>query len=104
MIFGLAARREASAAIADRLNRDGFVRRNGKPWTQRQVAAVLANGRRRRHLRSRTRGRGRVSIAAVYCGTATFTAGMTGSCCSWSRMDCSRSHHRTGRGHGDSVL
>jgi DNA invertase Pin-like site-specific DNA recombinase len=31
--------------IADELNGQGFVRRNGKPWTQRQVHSVLARER-----------------------------------------------------------
>jgi site-specific DNA recombinase len=30
---------------ADRLNRRGFARRNGKPWTQRQVEAILSRGK-----------------------------------------------------------
>jgi hypothetical protein len=41
-IFELAARGETKAAIAKALEAEGPVRRNGKPWTRRQVSAVLA--------------------------------------------------------------
>src|SRR5205823_4979621 len=41
-IFEYAARGDDKAATAQRLNSLGFKRRNGKPWTHRQVAAVLA--------------------------------------------------------------
>jgi site-specific DNA recombinase len=44
-IFQLAARGEKTSGIARALNDNGFGRRNGKPWTQRQVAAVLARDR-----------------------------------------------------------
>jgi hypothetical protein len=43
-IFALAKLGRGATAVARTLNRAGFVRRNGQPWTQRQVAAVL--GRR----------------------------------------------------------
>jgi site-specific DNA recombinase len=41
-IFALAKRGQSATSIARRLNHDRCVRRNGEPWTQRQVAAVLA--------------------------------------------------------------
>jgi len=41
MIFELAERGETSSGIARALNQKGLERRNGKPWTQRQVAAIL---------------------------------------------------------------
>jgi len=41
-IFVLAQRGRGATTIAKALNRHGLVRRNGRPWTQRQVAAVLA--------------------------------------------------------------
>jgi site-specific DNA recombinase len=41
MIFELAERRESASGIARALNDKGLERRNGKPWTQRQVAALL---------------------------------------------------------------
>ena len=40
-IFGLAASGWRPTAVAMALNAEGLVRRNGRPWTQRQVAAVL---------------------------------------------------------------
>ena len=40
-IFALAAQGIRAPAIAKSLNAKGLVRRNGKPWTQRQVNAVL---------------------------------------------------------------
>jgi len=42
MIFELAGSGKAGQQIAARLNASGFTRRNGKPWTRRQVNAVLA--------------------------------------------------------------
>ncbi len=39
-IFDLADGGQTSSAIAQSLNGQGFARRNGKPWTRRQVAAV----------------------------------------------------------------
>jgi len=44
LIFELADRELASSMIATVLNAQGFIRRSGRPWTRRQVAAVL--GRR----------------------------------------------------------
>ena len=43
-IFELADAGRGSAAVARALNEAQVVRRNGQPWTQRQVAAVLARG------------------------------------------------------------
>jgi DNA invertase Pin-like site-specific DNA recombinase len=40
LILELGAQAEPSSAIARALNDSGFQRRNGKPWTRRQVAAV----------------------------------------------------------------
>jgi len=40
-IFGLAARGRASSAIATALNSLGLPRRNERPWTRRQISAVL---------------------------------------------------------------
>lgn len=40
LILALGDRAELSSAIARALNNSGFQRRNGKPWTRRQVAAV----------------------------------------------------------------
>lgn len=42
-VFELAERGETPSAIARILSANGFTRRNGKAWTQRQVAAILAN-------------------------------------------------------------
>ena len=44
-IFELAERGESASAIARILSAKGLERRNGKSWTQRQVAAVLAHHR-----------------------------------------------------------
>lgn len=41
MIFELVERRGTASSIARELNDKGLARRNGKPWTQRQVAAIL---------------------------------------------------------------
>jgi site-specific DNA recombinase len=41
-IFELDASAETPSAIARALNGNGLQRRNGKPWTQRQVAAILS--------------------------------------------------------------
>jgi site-specific DNA recombinase len=41
-IFELADQRVRRAAIAAELNDRGLRRRNGQPWTQRQVAAIIA--------------------------------------------------------------
>lgn len=41
MIFELTERGLASSGIARALNDKGLDRRNKKPWTQRQVAAIL---------------------------------------------------------------
>lgn len=40
-IFTLKARGYYDQVVADELNRKGRVRRNGKPWTQRQVCQIL---------------------------------------------------------------
>jgi site-specific DNA recombinase len=45
MIFELASCGRSGSAIAGVLNDQGSPRRNGKPWTQRQVAAVLSRRR-----------------------------------------------------------
>jgi DNA invertase Pin-like site-specific DNA recombinase len=42
LIFELGEREMTGAGIADVLNDKGFARRNGKPWMQRQVAAVFS--------------------------------------------------------------
>jgi hypothetical protein len=47
MVFELADRGCGGTAIARALNEKGLVRRNGKAWTQRQVAAALKLARRR---------------------------------------------------------
>ena len=47
-IFDLAGRGMGGSVVAGTLNRQGLRRRNGAPWTQRQVAAVLS----RRHVYS----------------------------------------------------
>jgi len=41
MIFELAERGQGASQIARALNDKGLERRNGKPWTQRQVTAIL---------------------------------------------------------------
>lgn len=41
-IFDLAARGCRSQEIADELNSRGYARRNGTPWTQRQVSKILS--------------------------------------------------------------
>ncbi len=41
LIFELAARGETKSAIVKALETEGLVRRNGKPWTRRQVSAIL---------------------------------------------------------------
>lgn len=41
LIFELAERALGASGVARELNNKGVVRRNGKPWTQRQVAATL---------------------------------------------------------------
>lgn len=48
MIFELAGRGETCSGIPRALNGKGLARRNGKPWTQRQVAAILSRGQRYR--------------------------------------------------------
>lgn len=40
-IFGCAGQGESCSEITRRLNAGGSVRRNGKPWTERQVSATL---------------------------------------------------------------
>lgn len=42
-IFVLVGQRQTGQAIADEINGRGYVRRNGKPWTQRQVCRILWN-------------------------------------------------------------
>ena len=42
-IFVLAGQELTEQAISDELNIKGYVRRNGKPWTQRQVCRILLN-------------------------------------------------------------
>jgi len=42
IIFEFAGRGETSSQIAAALNQKGLERRNGKSWTQRQVAAILS--------------------------------------------------------------
>ena len=42
MIFELAERGQTSSGIARVLNEKGLERRNRKPWTQRQVVAILS--------------------------------------------------------------
>jgi site-specific DNA recombinase len=42
LIFFLRDEEKDGQAIADCLNDQGFTRRNGKPWTQRQVLAILS--------------------------------------------------------------
>jgi DNA invertase Pin-like site-specific DNA recombinase len=53
MVLELAARYESNGAIARKLNEKGLARRNGKPWTRRQVRALLGreNLYRRGHVR-----------------------------------------------------
>jgi hypothetical protein len=48
VIFALAQQGESGARIANALNERQLTRRNGTPWTQRQVAAIL--GRRQLYL------------------------------------------------------
>lgn len=45
VVFELANRGETASGIATALNANGSVRRSGKPWTQRQVAAILSRAR-----------------------------------------------------------
>lgn len=40
-IYALAAEAQTEQEVADELNRKGHARRNGKPWTQRQVCRIL---------------------------------------------------------------
>lgn len=42
-VYALASHQHTGQAIADDLNRHGFTRRNGNPWTQRQVCRILWN-------------------------------------------------------------
>jgi DNA invertase Pin-like site-specific DNA recombinase len=44
-IYALAGVLRTGCAIAHDLNRQGILRRNGRPWTQRQVAKILERGR-----------------------------------------------------------
>ena len=44
-IFDLGSQQYTGQAIADELNLHGFRRRNGKPWTQRQVCRIINNGK-----------------------------------------------------------
>lgn len=44
-IYTLAGQGHTEQAIADMLNKEGLKRRNGKPWTQRQVCGVLKHER-----------------------------------------------------------
>ena len=44
VVFERTTRGHSRGEIAQALNRDGFVRRNGKPWTPREVSAIV--GRR----------------------------------------------------------
>ncbi len=44
-IFTLAGRGQSGPRIAQILTETGWARRNGKPWTQRQVAAILGRAR-----------------------------------------------------------
>ena len=48
MIFEQAERGDTPSAIARALNDKGLDRRNGKPWTQRQVAVILSRSQRYR--------------------------------------------------------
>jgi hypothetical protein len=48
LIFELAAPQGSGAEIAETLTAKGLTRRNGKPWTQHQVAAVLSRYKRYR--------------------------------------------------------
>jgi len=41
-ILRLADKAQTGSAIARRLNMSGSKRRNGKPWTQRQVTAIIS--------------------------------------------------------------
>lgn len=41
-IFSLAKKNRSSSGIAALLNKQGYLRRNGKDWTQRQVSAILS--------------------------------------------------------------
>lgn len=41
LIFQLKAQYKSGQQIADRLNENGYRRRNNSPWTQRQVSAIL---------------------------------------------------------------
>ena len=45
MVFEFAGQGRNSSSIALALNERGCERRNGKPWTQRQVAAILSRSR-----------------------------------------------------------
>ncbi|MCL5423358.1 MAG: recombinase family protein [Nitrospirae bacterium] len=40
-IFAMADEKHTGQAIADELNKEGYARRNAKPWSQRQVCAIL---------------------------------------------------------------
>lgn len=40
-IYALADQYSTGQKIADELNRIGYIRRNGKPWTQRQICRIL---------------------------------------------------------------
>jgi site-specific DNA recombinase len=42
LVFEFASSGGSAASIAGALNAKGFLRRSGKPWTQRQVSAVLS--------------------------------------------------------------
>lgn len=45
LVFRLAEQGFKGQHIADELNQSGFVLRNGKPWTQRQVSRILKKER-----------------------------------------------------------
>jgi DNA invertase Pin-like site-specific DNA recombinase len=45
IVFSFGKGENSSQEIAEHLNERGFVRRNGKPWTQRQVSAILSRER-----------------------------------------------------------
>ncbi len=42
-VYASAGQGRSGQNIADELNKTGFVRRNGKPWTARQVCRILSN-------------------------------------------------------------
>jgi site-specific DNA recombinase len=69
-IYDLVGQGYTGAAIADALNDSGYVRRNGKPWNQRQVSRVLRNEKLYRQgiLHYGEISKENIAVAILLCG------------------------------------